>query len=192
MESLLSRLGFIAALLALGLVYGPAQAGSQRDMDISIEISDGEIRADVSLFVKATRERVWDVINDYERAPEFMRSVQASKILSRTGDTLRVFQRDQFRFGPFTFPIETVKDVKLIEPTRTESRLVRGSIKKYEAVTELVQEPGGTRIRYRSVAVPGSVLAGFANESTVRRETEERFAQLRTEIMRRELVATRQ
>jgi hypothetical protein len=44
---------------------------------------------------------------------------------------------------------------------------VRGSIDKYEATTELVQEPGGTRIIYRSVAVPGSVLASFASESTV-------------------------
>jgi hypothetical protein len=69
---------------------------------------------------------------------------------------------------------------------------VSGSIKKYEAMTELVSEAGGTRILYRSVAVPGSVLAGFVGESSVKRETEERFRQLRSEILRREQVALTQ
>jgi hypothetical protein len=34
------------------------------------------------------------------------------------------------------------------------------------------------------------LLAGFATESFVKRETEDRMRQLRTEIMRRELVAS--
>ena len=150
------------------------------------------IAADVSLFVRAPRQRVWEVINDYERAPEFMRGLQTSKIISRSGDTLRVYQKDQVRFGPFTFPVETVKDVRLTEPVRTESRLVSGSIKKYESTTELISEAGGTRIVYRSVANPGSFLAGFIGESSVRRETEERFNQVRSEILRRQYVAAKQ
>ncbi|HEV7393276.1 MAG TPA: SRPBCC family protein, partial [Burkholderiales bacterium] len=85
-----------------------ASAGGTPDLDVSVEIVDGEIRADVSLFVRAPRQRVWEVINDYDRAPEFMRGLQTSKIISRSGDTLRVYQKDQVRFGPFTFPVETV------------------------------------------------------------------------------------
>src|SRR4051812_18838217 len=182
-----------AMLCMLGcMLMTAAHAEGNRKMDIDVEISDGEVRANVSLFVRATRQRVWEVINDYDGAADFMRGLRESRVIARTGDTLRVYQKDMFRFGPFTFPVETVKDVKLIAPTRTESRLVRGSIDKYEATTELVQEPGGTRIIYRSVAVPGSVLASFASESTVRRETEERFSQLRAEIMRREQVALKQ
>jgi carbon monoxide dehydrogenase subunit G len=185
---------FVAGVLfAFGCSFAtPLSAADKRDLDVSVEIVDGEIRADVSLFVRATRQRVWEVINDYERAPEFMRGLQESKVISRSGDRLRVFQRDQFRFGPFTFPVETIKDVQLMEPFRTVSRLVSGSIKKYEAMTDLVSEAGGTRILYRSVAVPGSMLAGFVGESSVKRETEERFRQLRGEILRREQVALKQ
>ena len=36
------------------------------------------------------------------------------------------------------------------------------------------------------------VLAGFVGESSVKRETEERFRQLRSEILRREQVALTQ
>jgi hypothetical protein len=62
-------------------------------------------------------------------------------------------------------------------------------VKKYTAITELVPEANGTRIVYRSFAVPGSALALFASDSYVRRETEEHFRELRTEILRREHVA---
>jgi hypothetical protein len=193
-SALLQAWVFVAGVLCGSgcLFVAPVSAAGKPDLDVSVEIVEGEIRAEVSLFVRATRQRVWEVINDYDRAPEYMRSLQTSKVISRSGNTLRVFQRDQFRFGPFTFPVETIKEVQLMEPFRTVSRLISGSVKKYEALTELVSEAGGTRILYRSVAVPGSVLAGFVGESSVKRETEERFRQLRGEILRREQIALKE
>jgi hypothetical protein len=170
----------------------PSHAASDPDLDVSIQIVDGEIRANVSMFVRASQQRVWDVIVDYDRAPEYMRDLQASKVISRTGNTLRVMQKDQVHFGPFTFPVETVKDVRLVPPVRTESHLVSGSMKKYDSVTELTPMPGGTRVVYRSQSVPDSALARLAGESLVKRITEERFKQVRAEILRRELVATQQ
>ena len=181
----------VAALLcSIGCAFAPPTLAARPDLDVNVEVVDGEFRAEVQLFVRAPRQRVWDVITDYEHAPQFMRSLQLSKVLSRVGNIVRVLQRDQVRFGPFTFPVETVKEVRLLEPTKTESRLVSGSLKRYESKTELLSENGGTRIIYRSLAIPDSVLAQFAGESTVRRETEERFRQLRAEILRRQHVAT--
>ena len=179
-------------LCALGLLTPCTVGAAEDDLDVTIQIVAGEIRADVSLFVRAPRQRVWEVISDYERAPEYMHTLQVSKVISRSGNTIRVLQKDEVRFGPFTFPIDTVKDVRLTEPVRTESHLVRGSMKKYDSVMELVPEGNGTRIVYRSRAIPGSALASLAGESLVKRETEERFRQLRGEIMRREQVASRQ
>ena len=121
-----------------------------------------------------------------------MRDTVTTKIVSRSGDTLRVMQKDQVRFGPFSIPLETVRDVKHVEPLRTESHIVSGSFRKYDAKMELAPEPGGTRVSYRSLTVPDSALAAFAGESTIRKATEERFRQLRAEILRREHVAARQ
>lgn len=171
----------------------PVHAAAPRsDFDVKVRVVEEEIRAEVSLFVRASPRRVWEVITDYERAPEFMRDVQMSKIISRSGDTIRVQQTDQVNFGPFTFPVETVKEVRLIEPSRTESRLVSGSMKRYDAKTEIIPEAGGTRIVYRLQAVAGAMIAPFATESRVKRETEERFRQVRTEILRREVLAAKQ
>jgi carbon monoxide dehydrogenase subunit G len=181
-----------ALVFALAAAIGMPAAAAPSDVDVKVQIVDQEIRTNVSFFVPAPQQRVWDVVTDYERAPQYMRDTQMAKIISRSGDTLRLMQKDQVRFGPFSIPIETVRDVKHIEPVRTESHIVSGSFKKYDAKMELVAEPGGTRVLYRSQTVPDSALAGFAGESTIRKATEERFKQLRAEILRREHVAVQQ
>jgi carbon monoxide dehydrogenase subunit G len=186
--------GTIAATLcaAACAFTAPASAAPLSDPDVNVQIVGDEIRATVSMFVPAPQQRVWDVLSDYERAPEYMRDLQVSKVLSRSGDTLRVMQKDQMRYGPFSFTMETIRDVRLVEPVSAESHLVSGSMKKYDAKTELVPVPGGTRIVYRSQSIPGAALAIFAGESLVKRITEDRFKQLRAEILRREVIAAQQ
>ena len=179
------------AFAAASAIANCALAGPN-DLDVKVQIVDQEVRTSVTFFVPASQQRVWDVITDYERTPRYMRDTVMSKVVSRSGDTYRVLQKDQVRFGPFSVPIETVRDVRHVEPSRTESQLVSGSFKKYNAEMKLVPEAGGTRVVYRSHAVPDSVLAGFAGESTVRKHAEERFRQLRAEILRREHVASRE
>jgi carbon monoxide dehydrogenase subunit G len=180
-----------ALLFALGsAIATSALAASPHDMDVKVQIVDDEVRTTASFFVAAPRQRVWDVVTDYEHAPQYMRDTVSSKVISRSGDTLRLAQKDEIKLGPFSIPIETVRDVRHVEPVRTESRIVSGSFKKYDAKMELVPEANGTRVYYRSQTIPDSVLASFAGESTIRKHTEERFRELRAEILRRERVAT--
>lgn len=185
-----SRLKLGIAIVAFALAGGAAAADARRDLEVEVRITEQEIRSRATMFVPVSQQRVWDVVTDYERAPEFTRDLQESKVLSRSGNRLRVFQKNRFRLGPFSIPVETVRDIRLTAPVRFESHLVEGSMKEYDAVTELVPVTGGTRIVYRSRAVPDSILAGFATESVVKRETEEHFRQLRAEILRRERLAT--
>ena len=178
-----------AFVFAAGAAIASTAIAGPNDIDVKVQIVEHEVRTTVSFFVPAPQQRVWDVVTDYERAPEYMREVQTSKIIARSGDTLRVVQRDQVKLGPFSIPIDTVRDVKHIEPTRTESHIVSGSFKKYDSEIKLAPEAGGTRVTYRSQTIPDSALAAFAGESTIRKHTEERFKQLRAEILRREHVA---
>jgi hypothetical protein len=180
----------VSAVCALALAWTAQAFAAPSDFAVKVNVADGEVRADVSLFVRASPQRAWDVITDYERAPEFMPDVRLSRIVSRAGDTIRVEQKDQVHLGPFTFPVDSVKEVRLVAPLRTETRQVSGSLKQYQSTTELIPENGGTRIVYRSLAVAGGALSGFITESRVKRETEERFRQVRAEILRRETIAT--
>jgi hypothetical protein len=191
-SDMLARYRNLLAATLMVAAWAPVPAAAQSDLEVSVRMVGEEIRANVSMFVRASQQRVWEVISDYERAPEYMRDLQVSKVLARSGDTVRVMQRDQVRYGPFAFPVETVRDIREVQPVKAESHLVSGSMKKYDATTELVPENGGTRIRFRSVSIPGSALASIAGEGLVKRITEERFRQLRAEILRREVVATKQ
>ena len=179
-----------SALAAFVFVAIPARAADS-DLDVKVQIVGEEIRAHVSLFVRASQERVWDVITDFERAPRYTRDLQVSRVLARSGDVLRIFQKSVVRFGPFAMPLETVREVRLAPPNRADARLVTGSLKKYDSTVELTPETGGTRLTYRSQAVPDSALAGFVGESAIREQTLDHFRQLRAEIMRREQVAVR-
>jgi len=182
----------LLAVVACGLMSTAPGFAADRDIDVRVDVVGEEIRSHVSLFVRAPLQRVWDVITDFERAPAYTRDLHVSKVLSRSGDTLRLLQKAQVRFGPFTFPIEMLRDIRLVAPLRTEAQLVSGTMKKYDSTTELVAEAGGTRVIVRSQAIPGSVLAMLAGESFVKRETEEKFRELRAEILRRAHIAARQ
>lgn len=179
-----------ASACAVGLAAAPSvTAAADPDLDVKVQIVGEEIRAQVSLFIRAPTQRVWDVVTDYERAPNFTRDLQVSRVVSRSGDTLRLLQKGHVRVGPFAMPVETVRDIRQTAPMRTEARLVGGTMKKYDSTTEVVHEPGGTRLIVRSEAIPDSAFAGFIGESMVRRETEERFKRIRAEILRREHLA---
>jgi carbon monoxide dehydrogenase subunit G len=185
-RSLLAALACTSACIAVPAAY----AQSDRDLDVQVQIVGDEVQSNATLFVRAPQQRVWDVMTDYERAPEFTRDLQISKVVSRSGNTVRILQKNQVRVGPFAVPVETVRDVKLQAPVKMDARLVSGSMKKFDSSTELIPENGGTRIVFRSQAVLNPMLAGFATESFVKRETETRMKELRTEIMRREHVAS--
>src|SRR5689334_11570072 len=102
-------------------VMSTAYAGP-RDLDVKVQIVGDEFRTSVSLFVPAARQYVWEVLTDYERAPQFTPDLQVSKVLRRSGDTLRLFQKTLVRWGPFSVPVETVSDIRLSAPDRTEAR----------------------------------------------------------------------
>ena len=181
-----SRFVIGAALAAAAAVF-PA-AATEPKPQVTVEIVGNEVRSGATLFVPATRDRVWEVITDFERMAEFLPDVSASRVLSRNGESLRVFQKERVRFGPFSFPIESVREVRLVPRQRAESKQLSGTLKEYDAVTELAPAPGGTRIIHRSRAVPDPATT-VPGEGIIARGIERRFLQLRDEILRREQIA---
>ena len=173
-------------LAVLAFAFSLPVFAADADLDVKVQIVGEEIRTQASFFVRAPQQRVWEVITDFERAPQYTRDLQVSRVLSRSGEVLRLFQKLLVRFGPFSTAVETLREVRLTAPSRAESHLISGSMKKYDTTTELSPERGGTRVKFRSQAIPDSVWAAFAGEAIVREQTEERFRELRAEILRRE------
>ena len=79
----------LLAVVACGLVPTAPAFAADQDLDVRVDVVGEEIRSYVSLFVRAPLQRVWEVITDFERAPAYTRDLHVSKVLSRSGNTLR-------------------------------------------------------------------------------------------------------
>ena len=170
------------ALYAPGLFADPAP---EKDIDVNVRITAGEIHVDVSLYVAASPGEVWAVITDYDHAAEFITDLESSRVLSRSGDTLQVYQKGKASFGPFTFPLETLREIQLAPPAEMRSRLISGNMEKLVTTTRLEAEGAGTRIVNHAESIPDFWIPPIIGEIFIRRETRDKFQQLSNEIMRR-------
>lgn len=179
-------------LIALFAWYSPgprAEPAPWQDIDIKVEITGAEVHVDVSILIPATPAEVWAVITDYDRAVQYISDLHFSRVVSRSGDTLQVLQKGTVRVGPFAFPVETLREIQLTPFIETRSHLISGNMKKLVATTRLVAEGTGTRIVNHSESVPDFWVPPFIGKLFIRRETRDKFQQLRIEIVRRKQAA---
>jgi len=179
-------------LIALLAWYPPgvhAEPAALHDIDVKVEISDGEVHVDVSFLVQATPAEVWAVITDYDRATEFISDLHFSQIVSRSDDIIQVMQKGTVRVGPFAFPVETLRELQLTRPVEVRSRLINGNMKKLVTTTRLAAEGTGTRIVHKAESVPEFWLPPFIAKLFITHETRDKFQQLRNEIVRRKQAA---
>lgn len=179
----------LCALLAWYAPASLADPDQRQDIEITVEIVGDEVHVDASLFIPATPEEVWAVVIDYDHATEFITDLQSSYVISRSGDTLQIMQKGQMRVGPFTLPVETLREVQLIPFTEVRSRLISGNMKMLVTTTQLVAEEGGTRIVNHAESIPDFWIPPFIGKFFIRREAKDKFLQLRDEILRRKQAA---
>ncbi len=177
------------ALIALGFCCVPANADSDKSVDVGVQIHGHEVVVDVSCYVRVTPREAWSVMTDYDHATEFISKLERSAILSSTHDTLVVAQKGAMGYGPFTLPIETVSEIRLHPFEQMQTRLISGNMKKYEGTTRIHSEAGGTRIVYHLEAVPDVWIPPLIGKTMVRSETRARFGQLLDEMLRRRILS---
>lgn len=179
-------------LIALLAWHTPGLAADpvyKQDIDVKVEFVGDEVHVDASLLILATLEEVWSVITDYDHATEFISDLQSSYVVSRSGDTLQIMQKGQMRIGPFSLPVETLREVQLTPFTEVRSRLISGNMKRLVTTTRLVAEEGGTRIVNHAESIPDFWIPPLIGKLFIRREARDKFLQLGNEIMRRKQAA---
>ena len=112
-----------------------------------------------TLVVDVPRDELFEVIRDYERYPEFLDDMEASRIVRRDGADVEV-----------EFTLNVIKRIsytlKLVEsaPERVEWSLVQGMFKRNDGGWTLEELPGGrTRATYSieitiGVFLPGTIV----------------------------------
>jgi len=160
------------------------------DIEVKVQIAGENVIVDLSLVVPATRQEVWAVLTDFEHMAGFVSNLKESKVINISGDTLNIFQRGSAKYGPISFPFESIREMRLTPFDKINSHMISGNMRKMEGTTQLLDEGGQTRIIYHTDTIPGVWIPPVVGKIFIEHETREQFQEMRNEITKRKQAST--
>jgi carbon monoxide dehydrogenase subunit G len=129
------------------------QPKAKARVDRSLIKGDIDIAAfvDVPADVAAT----WAVLTDYNRLAEFVPDMQISRVVSKPGEAIHVYQRGDKTWLLLGTPLELVFRMDETPTTRIRFRMISGNIKRMFGEWQLIPRGSLTRISYRAHMEPG-------------------------------------
>ena len=162
-----------------------ADPRQDEDIEVKVKIVGENVIVDLTLVVPATRQEVWAVLIDFERMAGFVSNLKESRVVSISGDTLKIFQRGSATYGPISFPFESTREIRLIPFDKIHSHMISGNMRKMEGTTQLVDEGEQTRIIYHTDTIQGVWIPPIAGKIFIEHEIREQFYEMRNEIIKR-------
>jgi hypothetical protein len=180
---LVAFIGIVSGTLA----FGQARAALSDENDIAVQTSkEGDnIIVHVDLAVQASQDEVWSVLTDYDHMAQFVANLEASTILSRTGNMLDVMQKGTARYGLLSFPFESVRRVVLTPIRQIHSTIISGDMTGSDITTRIGSEGATTKVSVRSQFVPTIWIPPIIGLQVIASETRKQWFTLREEILRR-------
>lgn len=168
----------IAALCSLliatvAMLASPAVAAPVFDITVTRNRTSEQAYFDIraSGFAHATPERVWQVLTDYERQPDYVPNLLHARILSRNGAEVLLEQDGQSGFFVFHHAIHLQVRITEKPPSSIEVALVSGDMKRYSArwsVTPAEQAGiSGTRLDYNGAIEPNFFVPPLVGNAIV-------------------------
>jgi carbon monoxide dehydrogenase subunit G len=173
-------------MAALLIATSPARGGDAgQDIQVAVQVDGEVVRVHASYSVEASPRDVWSVLTDFEHLPRFIANVKSSAVVARNGDLVTVAQAGEASYGLIKFPFDSVRELRLTPFEKIQSRMISGSMTRYEGTTELIAEGAGTRVTQRSESVPGKWIPPAIGPYFIEHETREQLSEFRAEVLRR-------
>jgi Polyketide cyclase / dehydrase and lipid transport len=128
---------------ALFMQIAMAEPAVDEDIEVKVKIAGESVTVDLSLVVQATRQEVWSVLTDFGHMADFVSNLKESRVISTSGNTLKIFQRGVATYGPINFPFESTREIRLTPFDKIKSHMISGNMRRMEGMTRLIDE-GGT------------------------------------------------
>jgi carbon monoxide dehydrogenase subunit G len=175
---------------ALFMQIAMAEPAVDEDIEVKVKIAGESVTVDLSLVVPATRQEVWSVLTDFGHMADFISNLKESRVISTSGNTLKIFQRGVATYGPINFPFESTREIRLTPFDKIKSHMISGNMRKMEGMTRLIDEGGQTRIIYHTDTIQEVWVPPLAGNLFIEHEIREQFKEMRNEIMKRKRVNT--
>ncbi|MEO7497374.1 MAG: SRPBCC family protein [Massilia sp.] len=164
---------FLCLLLACAL---PA-FGQPRALDVTVTRGDSDgghvYSVGASGVVAAAPAKVWKILTDYERMPEFVPDMRSARVLARDSYRVTLEQTGVARFLFFRRDIHLVVQILEQPMSRIDVGLVSGDMRLYHCRWELQPlDAGGTRIVYSGQLAPKFYVPGMLGANMIRSDIE--------------------
>jgi len=155
------------------------------DINITIQNDGKKIIVDAYYSVPANLQLVWATLTDFNNISNFIKSVASSKIINRTGNTIRVAQISEIRLSGVSFNFESIREINLVPFKEISTRMISGNMSKMHEITKITSDEDQTHISYHADIVPNMWILKYIGYSFIEAEARERLQQVRNEIIRR-------
>ena len=184
-EAWFCLVSLIAIAITLAQPFECAAQTSADEIVVEVSVDHGQVMVDARFTVAASVRDAWAVMTDFNHMAEFISNLEMSRIVSRSGEPLRIEQKGKAARGLLSFSFESVRDVTLVPFESIHTRLISGNLKKLEGYTRLEKDGERTRIVFHGESIPSMWIPPAIGPAFIRRETREQFEELRAEILRR-------
>lgn len=179
-----ARRGF-AALVAVLLGIGQPLAADGGDPQVTVRGDEGRYTVAARFTVPHSAAAALAVLADFERIPEFMPGVRASRVLDRTAGRLLVEQVAEARVLLFSKRVHLLLEVREAAGVLRFRDVCGKSFVHYQGSWRVADQADGAQISYELTAEPAFDVPGFLLARLLRRDAREMIERLRAEIAAR-------
>ena len=180
-----SRILCLLALFLAVQINAHAELENANDIMITAQKNGESVLVTVNFTVQANAEEVWTVLTDFDHIAQFVSNVQSSKIVNRSEGKLQVSQAGRAAHGPLSFAFDSVQEFELKPFEEIRSRLISGSMRKLDGVTQLIPHGAETKIIYHGTSIPNVWVPPLIGTQFIEAEVRDQYREMRNEIMRR-------
>lgn len=175
------------AAFALLLLVG-TQPACAAAVAVDAERNGDAIDIHASAVLKSDTGTAWRVLTAYDRYPEFIPDLHASRVVARHDATVTVEQSGDALLWLFKLPVDITFEVQESPPGGLRSRAVAGTLRVLTSSYALTPAASGLRLDYVGHVTPGYPLLGYLGKRAVERNVAAQFQALADEIERQSAV----
>lgn len=178
-------------MLSMALVVAGTGAALADSPEIRIQTSrDGEfVTVSATAEMQVDTRVAWEVLADYDHLAEFIPDMKSSRVVSRSGNSIRVEQKGEMGFLFYRQPVDVILEILEDPPSRITARSVGGNVRDLETSYRLENLAQGVRLNYNGRFIPEFSVPPLIGMPFVRRVVERRFRAMIAEIVRRDSLA---
>jgi len=174
-----------ALLVTLLIASSIGWAADSPIRSVDITQDSDRYRADMVMLAPVPLNVAWDVLTDFDNMGRWVPNLKESKGTATDPNTVTVEQQGVAKFGIFSFPYTSVRQMQLDPKKTVKATQIKGSMRELQSLMTLTPDGSGTRLNYHLELVPQGPAALVLSKDFLDHELREQFAAIIGEMVRR-------